>query len=539
MKKSIFCFLGYVCVALAALMGLSALPVWADVNVALYVGGGARRADLVHWQKTLKGSEQITLRHLYAADIRTNENVFTGVDLLVIPNGDADAQYAALKEVGRGRLVQYITDGGKVLATGAGCELLLTGTRRLGILPYRCKEGQSGRGRGYAKVDFTEEAQKAMGVAAAYSDTWFDNGPVLEQVSEGASVYGTIYASVMENGSKKVGMYGTPSVIYATVGTGKVMAMTIEPQHFTATRQGIAQGAIRLLTGDTTVALPAYGLPGYTGSADKSGLIGKMADIGSTYVEPTSVDPDRLHVAYYCGPGGNGSNNILWAKTLNESPDVQLWIVNASDIAGGALTGKDVLVMPGGDSGDLYSGLGTDAQNAIRSYVQGGGKYYGTCAGTSLLLNASGRIAMIPYNRYSESPSRGGGMVVSEFSDSAVCASLGLGTTNRWSMAYHKGPVMYAKAGEGLATMEVLATCQSEVQQLSEGKSAMYGSPAILRGTYGSGKLFLTNCHPEAYAETRAIISAGFKDLTGRYIRIPAFEPYAYYTGTSKEELTK
>jgi len=548
MKKSIFCFSFYVCAALAALMGLSALPANA-ANVALYVGGGARRADLVHWQKTLAGSKQVALRHLYAADIRTNENVFANVDLLVIPNGDADAQYAALKEVGRGRLVQYITDGGKVLATGAGCELLLTGTRRLGILPYRCKEGQSGRGRGYAKVDFTEEAQTAMGVAAAYSDTWFDNGPVLEQVignrEQGigaevqASVYGTIYASVMENGSKKTGMYGTPSVIYATVGTGKVMAMTIEPQHFTATRQAVAQGAIRLLTGDTTVALPAYGLPGYTGTSDKSVLIGKMATIESEYTEPTSVDPNRLHVAYYCGPGGNGANNVLWAKTLNESPDVQLWIVNASDIVGGALTGKDVLVMPGGDSGDLYSGLGTDGQTAIRNYVQNGGKYYGTCAGTSLLLNASGRIAMIPYNRNSESPSRGGGMVVSEFSDSAVCASLGLGTTNRWSMAYHKGPVMYAKAGEGLATMEVLATCQSEVQQLSEGKSAMYGSPAILRGTYGSGKLFLTNCHPEAYAETRAIISAGFKDLTGRYIRIPAFEPYAYYTGTSKEELTK
>jgi len=509
---------------------------FAAVDVALYVGGGARKADLVHWQKTLAGSKQITLKHLYAADIRTNENVFADVDLLVLPNGDADAQYAALKEVGRGRLVQYITGGGKVLATGAGCELLLTGKNRLGILPYQAKEGQSGRGRGYAKVDFTAEAQTAMGVAAEVRDIWFDNGPVLEKVGEGASVYGTIYSSVMENGSRKDGMYNTPSVIYATNATSKVLAMTFEPQHFTATRQGIAQGAIRLLTGDTTVSLPSYGLPSYTGSADKSELISKMATIGSTYTEPTEeTTAGRLKVAYYCGKGGNGANNVLWAKTLNESPDVQLWIVNASDIAGGALTGKDVLVMPGGSSVDIYSGLGTDAQNAIRSYVQNGGKYYGTCAGTSLLLNASGRIAMIPYDRYSESISRGGGMVVCEFAE----AGRALSPLSAVSMAYHKGPVMYEKAGEGLATMEVLAVCRSEVQELTESKNKMYGSPAILRGTYGSGKLFLTNCHPEAYAETRYVISAGFEDLTGRYIRIPSFGPYANYAGTSKEELEK
>jgi len=529
-------------IIIAALVVIGALPMWA-ANVALYVGGGARKADLVHWEKTLKGSEQITLTHLYAEDIRTNENAFAGIDLLVIPSGDADAQYFALKEDGRAKVVNYATNGGKILATGAGCELLLTGKYRLGLLSYQAKEGQSGRGRGYTKVDFTAEAQAALGCDAKISDIWFDDGPVLEASPSTVqpptsnlqpAVYGTIYSAVMENGPRKDGMYNTPSVLYATNTTSKILAMTIEPQHFNETRTGIAQGAIRLLTGDTSVVLPEYDQAGYTGSADKSVLIGKMAEIGSTYVEPTEeTTAGRLKVAYYCGKGGNGANNVLWAKTLNESPDVQLWIVNASDLAGGALTGKDVLVMPGGSSVDIYSGLGTDGQNAIRNYVQNGGKYYGTCAGTSLLLNASGRIAMIPYDRYPESPSRGGGMVVSEFTEAgrALCPQSAV------SMAYHKGPVLKAAPGEGLATMEVLATCQSEVQELTYTKQHMYGTPAILRGTYGSGKLFLTNCHPEAYAETRCVISAGFKDLTGRYIRIPDFGPYLEYDGASKKEL--
>jgi len=524
---------------------------FAAVDVALYVGGGARKADLVHWQKTLAGSEQITLTHLYAADIRTNENAFANVDLLVLPNGDADAQYAALKEDGRTNLVTYITSGGRVLATGAGCELLLTGTRRLGLLPYRCKEGQSGRGRGYTQIKFTADAQKALGVSEVYDDTWFDNGPVLEEVSSAvnlnlqpqpvSAVFATVSGSVMENGKFKKGMANTPAVLCATNATSKILAMTIEPQHFKTTRTEVVAKAIEFLTGEA-VTLPDYDLPTFSGSTDKTAVIEAMAKMGTTYVEPTAPDPSRLPVAFYCDAGSQGANNVLWATALNKSPDVQLYLMTGPEIVAGNLAKVQVLVMPGGDSKKQYTSLMASGDGAakIREFVSGGGKYYGTCAGTSLLLNANNRVKMIPYNRYTEDPSRGGGMVKCEFTESETAHICSEQNMHRpLSMAYHKGPVLKAAPGEGLATMEVLATCGSEVAQFNESKQHMYGTPAILRGTYGSGKLFLTNCHPESYAETRHVISAGFEDLTGRYIRIPDFGPYAYYAGTSKEELVE
>ena len=49
----------------------------------------------------------------------------------------------------------------------------------------------------------------------------------------------------------------------------------------------------------------------------------------------------------------------------------------------------------------------------------------------------------------------------------------------------------------------------------------MYGAAAILGGTYGKGRVFVTSMHPEYYESTHYFVVAAIRWVTGREVRIP------------------
>ena len=70
--------------------------------------------------------------------------------------------------------------------------------------------------------------------------------------------------------------------------------------------------------------------------------------------------------------------------------------------------------------------MGAVGAEAIRDYVRGGGRYLGTCAGMSILLNETNRVALLPLRRIDRHFTRGGGDLGVEFSE-AGAKLLGLG----------------------------------------------------------------------------------------------------------------
>jgi len=87
---------------------------------------------------------------------------------------------------------------------------------------------------------------------------------------------------------------------------------------------------------------------------------------------------------------------------------------------------------------------------------------------------------------------------------------------------YHNGPALQPADPVPLCTeVEVLATVNCELAQEGPVKGAMYGTPAAVRATYGAGEMLAFNCHPEVAANSRDIVYAGIRALTGRTIAKP------------------
>ena len=229
-----------------------------------------------------------------------------------------------------------------------------------------------------------------------------------------------------------------------------------------------------------------------------------------------------LKAALYVDDGCRGSGVIRWAEMLRDSPDVELQLVSGADIRGGALAGKDLLVMPGGWGGPQYAAMGDEGAAKLKAYVAGGGKYFGTCCGLAIALNEepgfAKRLKMVPLKR-KEGPVRGGFTATVKFNRRGR-DWLGL-TQAEWGIRYHNGPVVEPSDPVPDCTeLETLATMDCELAQKGPVVGAMYGTPAAVRATYGKGEMLAFNCHPEMFPSTRELVVAGIRALTGRTIRL-------------------
>lgn len=245
-------------------------------------------------------------------------------------------------------------------------------------------------------------------------------------------------------------------------------------------------------------------------------------DLPSSAAATTPKSANPLRVGLFVDRGCAGGGVLRWAEILDGSPDVDLKILKGKDIAGGALKGLDLLVMPGGRGDWQYQSLGDGGAQAIRDYVAEGGKYYGTCCGIAVALNEDNqsfkRLRMIPFKRII-APNRGGVTATVAFTDKGTDY---LGVKGKRKILYHNGPALQPAESVPLCTkVEVLATMDCELAQEGPVKGAMYGTPAAIRATYGKGEMLALNCHPESNADSQDIVYSGIRALTGRTIQPP------------------
>ena len=105
----------------------------------------------------------------------------------------------------------------------------------------------------------------------------------------------------------------------------------------------------------------------------------------------------------------------------------------------------------------------------------------------------------------------------------AGAKALGLKAGNH-KLRYHGGPLMRATTNviEG-ASFELWGTVDSECSyngRVSKTKR-MHGAAAILGGTYGKGRVFVTSMHPEYYESMHYLVVAAIRYVTGREVEIP------------------
>ena len=232
-----------------------------------------------------------------------------------------------------------------------------------------------------------------------------------------------------------------------------------------------------------------------------------------------AVAPLKVGVYADRGPGGIGA--VEWFRLVDESPEMELHLLDGAAVRTGALDGLDLLIMPGGSSMDEFKTLGTNGVERMRAFVRNGGGYVGTCAGCCLLMDGpKNRARMMPWN---SSGSEGHTMFPTINLNAKGAKALGL-KEGPHVMRYHGGPFLQPTTNViADAHMEIWGTFDAEAtfKGRINPKKKMYGSGAVVGGTYGKGRVFVTSAHPEYFNGTLYVIEAALKYVTGRTITFP------------------
>ena len=203
-------------------------------------------------------------------------------------------------------------------------------------------------------------------------------------------------------------------------------------------------------------------------------------------------DPAVIAVAIYDDVGSHAGG---LEHVLGPAANLAAHRVGSAEIDAGILDQFDVLLVPGGSGTEQAREVGPVGRDAVRKFVQGGGGYVGTCAGAYFaslghhhslgILNAS--IADV---------NRGKAKVRVDLSAQGRNI-LGLRAPAA-EIFYHNGPV-WGPGDKDTAACEVLATFRTEVTSTnSTPRVKMEGTPAILCGRYGKGRVICSSPHPEA-----------------------------------------
>ena len=236
---------------------------------------------------------------------------------------------------------------------------------------------------------------------------------------------------------------------------------------------------------------------------------------------PKVAKPVRAAVYYDDGVGGCAA--IRWLKLLSLSPDCECTPVSAADVRNGALKDADLYIAPGGMSSTQMQTLQAKGCTNLVEFVRGGGGYFGTCAGCYLAMAlgeskvTSGRLGMIPY-KAQICPYRGGAELTIQFTDDAKM--FGLKPGEKRVVRYHGGPVLLPTKPVPGANIHEIAryACDGVYSFNTNATPVMAGTPAVIGGTFGKGRVAGTSPHPESYTHTQDIIRGGLKYVTGREI---------------------
>ena len=219
-----------------------------------------------------------------------------------------------------------------------------------------------------------------------------------------------------------------------------------------------------------------------------------------------AVAPLKVGVYADKGPGGIGA--VEWFRLVQESPEMELKLLDGKMVRAGALDGLDILVMPGGSSYTEFESLGTNGVERLRAFVRNGGGYVGTCAGCCLLMDGpKKRARMMPWNT---TGSEGNTMFPTFNLNAKGAAALGL-KEGPHVMRYHGGPFLWPTTNViADAHLEIWGTFDAEATlkgRLNANKK-MFGAGAIVGGTYGKGRVFVTSAHPEYFNGTLYVVEA-------------------------------
>jgi len=190
----------------------------------------------------------------------------------------------------------------------------------------------------------------------------------------------------------------------------------------------------------------------------------------------------------------------------------------AEEVATGGLRDAELLVVPGGWPSRKKRALGDQGREALRDFIQQGGRYLGICGGAGLALSVDDGLGLIDLGRATGAarlPSASGPITV-QATEEGLAHSLWQGVDqparlNVWwpgqFAATADAPVTvlsrYQEPCDGFcsADIKVGQTTPLELQQMEEqygmrlDPAILCGRPAVIKAELGKGELLLSYLH--------------------------------------------
>ncbi|MCB1237898.1 MAG: biofilm PGA synthesis protein PgaB [Verrucomicrobiae bacterium] len=232
------------------------------------------------------------------------------------------------------------------------------------------------------------------------------------------------------------------------------------------------------------------------------GAAGGSAALAQSPKEAARPAPLRIAVFVDHGTGESREKVIAALRGGTDAEGaIEIVRVKADEIRAGKLKadGISVLVHPGGSGSKQGEALGSEGREAVRDFVADGGGYLGICAGAYLATNDypwSLRLidARVVDRRHW---ARGKGPV-----------EVALSTDGRRffgckdpavTLEYAQGPLLAHREIPDAATpaYESLGVFQTEIARNGAPAGVMAGTSAMVRATFGRGRVFCFSPHPE------------------------------------------
>ncbi len=223
----------------------------AKVRVALFDGDGSAGAGVPRVVEIMRRQPETAIVRVSSEDIAAgalahfNVTVFTG--------GSGSKQAGTLGEAGRVRVGEFVRGGGGYLGICAGSYLACQGfSWGLGILNAKTASPKWRRGRGTIKIELSEQGKAILGDQTGEIDCRYGNGPILVPAKvEGLPEYEPLAlyrTELAENGTPPGLMLGSPAIVGAPCGKGRVICISPHPEQ-TPGLEGMVERAVAWVRG--------------------------------------------------------------------------------------------------------------------------------------------------------------------------------------------------------------------------------------------------------------------------------------------------
>jgi len=210
---------------------------------------------------------------------------------------------------------------------------------------------------------------------------------------------------------------------------------------------------------------------------------------------------NKVRVGVFQGNGG--AQTCIWETiaSIQLDPDMTVRTITTGDIANGALSDLDAIIIPGGEGATQYMNLGEENMERIRNFIRSGKGAVGICAGAYLFTDTPGYACMHINGGKAidiEHDNRGHG--ISAFSLTAEGRKLfpELANRDRSYVMYYEGPVL-VKSDSVPLPYTAMAMMETDVHEEGNAPANMTNNrPFFIANEYGKGRVFSSISHPEA-----------------------------------------